>query len=129
MSQEDFKVTGSLGTVTPIVPGLDISSPPRHSGGNGGGPSMETRLRGVEDAVIEIKAKLPTLATGAELQGLRADLHQGISNVVMWIAGTVGIGIIGLILAGVSIYFSAKSNNTPPPQAPVVIYQPTPAQK
>jgi len=75
--------------------------PVERFGGGGDNGDMESRLRAVEQAIVEIRTVLPTLATKTGLAGLRAELHQSINSQTWKILG----GCAALVTA---VYFIAR---------------------
>lgn len=82
----------------------------------------------MEGRLTKLEAIIPTLATKADVEGVRTDIQKGINETHKWMLGTV----VGLFL-GFGGLFLAMSNSLKPAtgtsgnaQAPIIINIPTP---
>ena len=91
---------------------------------SGGGGSDDG---GVNERVAKLEAILPTLATGKDVEALRADMHKSFAESNRWTFGVV----LGLLAIAVSILLFALNRASPlAPAQPIVIQlpaQPMPA--
>jgi len=90
-----------------------------------------------ETRIMNIEAIIPTLATKADLERLRADMTKAMGSMHTdfergqkenraWMLGTVLALFVGIVGAG--SYFMSGNVRQPAPQAPIVIYaSPPPA--
>ncbi|CBJ80369.1 hypothetical protein [Xenorhabdus bovienii] len=64
-----------------------------HSGGNGGGGEMETRVKKLEEYVHSIKVDLAVIksnyATKEDIASVRVEVQKAIANQTKWIAATL----------------------------------------
>jgi len=75
--------------------------------------------------ITRIEAIIPTLATKADLEGLRADFEKGQKENRAWMLGTVLALFVGIVGAG--SYFMSGINQQPiiqpaAQQAPIIVY-------
>ena len=105
-------------------------NPPPSLANGGGGPHYP----GVEARLAKIEAIVPTLATRADIETVRADLHKMDASIVRWMIGT----IIALFIGFAGLFFTmsnsingalerASQSTAPVPQPPIVINVPAPA--
>lgn len=86
--------------------------------GDGGGhdDGMEHRVTALE---TRLDTLLPTLATKADIEGVRGDINRWMLATTLTIIGTVVAAIIGL-----NTIWKASPANAPAQQAPIVIQVP-----
>lgn len=109
------------------LPGVEHSKKRQRPPGNGDEPPMDTDddLKDVQKRVTHIEAVLPTLATKADLQEVRVEMHSMKAELVKWIVGTA----IGLGVAGITVMTFVLNNAVPkaPSAAPAPIVITLPA--
>lgn len=94
---------------------------------NGGDPPHDG---GMEARLSKLEAIIPTLATKADMEGLRADFEKGQKENRAWMLATVLALFAGIMGAGGLVLSAAKSAGpaaTPQP-APIIIQVPAQAQ-
>ena len=91
---------------------------------------MIDRLAKVEQRLDSV---LPTLSTKADVEGVRADVHKGQSEMKTWMMATVFALLLGLFTIGTfmsnnlrTILADARSTSSNQPAAPVIIHVPVP---
>lgn len=103
-------------SVVPLREGLPTGEPPM--------PPEDDKLTKIDARVTHIEAILPTLATKADVQELRAEMHDMRADLIKWIVGTA----IGLGVAGITVMTFVLNNAIPKqPQAqpaPIIINVP-----
>ena len=109
------------------------SFPNREHNGNQQPPSeppsnMEARLTAVEQSIARIDSALPNLATKAELQELRSEVHKGFAEQTKWIVGTGAAGIAVFVTLMTFVLNNAVPKaQQPAPQPPAIIINVPPA--
>lgn len=106
----------------------DFTLPPdppiEKTDGSGNDGGMEARLS-------KLEAIIPTLATKADMEGLRADFHKGTNELIKWVVGTSFVGI-ALFITIMTFVLNNAVPKTPPASAtqaaPIIIQVPAPVQ-
>lgn len=97
---------------------------------------MEARITKLEEFAAEtnirlakIEARLELMATKADLEALRVEMHKGFAEMIKWMVGTaIVLGGTGLTVITFVLNNAVPKAPPPAPQPPVVVYaQPAPA--
>ncbi|NIJ86967.1 hypothetical protein FHY35_004017 [Xanthomonas arboricola] len=103
---------------------INTGQPVALAGGGGGHHDV-----GMDARVAKLEAIVPTLATKADVEGLRADFHKGTNELIKWVVGTsfLGIALFVTIMTFVLNNAIPKAAVQPPQQqAPIIIQVPGP---
>ena len=74
------------------------------------------------ERIAQLEAILPTLATKADIGGLRSEMHEIKSDIIKWVVGTA----IGIAVAAVTVGTFVLNNAVPKQasQPPIIINVP-----
>lgn len=95
--------------------------------GGGGGHHDD----GMDARVAKLEALIPTLATKADVEGVRADLHKVSSEMKGWFIATAVLVLVGLFTIANIMITNVRSladqpRQTPQQPAPIIIQVPGP---